>query len=129
MPSEHGDLSAGRGVPHARGFVLGRRHHPCPVGREGCGIDPALMPLSTAISAPVAASHTRAVLSQDAVTTRVPSGEKAAELTPASCPLSTAISAPVAASHTRAVLSSGRRHHPCPVGREGCGIDRAPHAL
>ena len=37
------------------------------------------MTLSTAISAPVLASHTLAVWSHDAVTTRVPSGEKAAE--------------------------------------------------
>ena len=44
MPFEHDDLSAGRGVPHARGVVIGRRHHPCPVGREGCGNDLALMP-------------------------------------------------------------------------------------
>ena len=35
-------------------------------------------PRKTAISAPSAASHTRAVLSQDAVTMRVPSGENAA---------------------------------------------------
>ena len=43
---------------------------PVPRRREGCGIDHASCPLSTAISAPVAASHTRAVLSSDVVTTR-----------------------------------------------------------
>ena len=37
------------------------------------------------IAAPVAASHSRAVLSSDAVTMRVPSGEKAADQTRSSC--------------------------------------------
>src|SRR5271165_4094883 len=59
----------------------------------------------TAIFLPVAASHSRAVLSSEAVTTRVPSGEKAALETQSSWPRRTAISLPVAASHSRAVLS------------------------
>ena len=55
---------------------------------------------------PVAASHTRAVLSADAVTMRVPSGLNCALVTLSSCPASVARLLPVAASHTRAVLSS-----------------------
>ena len=46
----------------------------------------------------VPASHSRAVLSSEAVTTRVPSGEKAALRTPLSWPRRTAISLPAAAS-------------------------------
>ena len=55
---------------------------------------------------PVAASHSRAVLSAEAVTTRAPSGEKAALRTTSSWPRRTAICLPVAASHSRAVLSA-----------------------
>src|ERR1700689_58914 len=47
----------------------------------------------------------RAVVSADAVTTRVPSGLNVAPYTGPSWPLSTAIVASVAASQTRAVLS------------------------
>src|SRR5580693_1809038 len=51
-------------------------------------------------------SHIRAVLSSDAVTTRLPSGLKAALNTLSSWPLSgSTIGWPVAASHIRAVLS------------------------
>jgi hypothetical protein len=45
----------------------------------------------------------RAVLSEDAVTTRVPSGEKAAALTDSECPVRTWRDAPVEASQMRAV--------------------------
>src|SRR5215470_13383471 len=48
----------------------------------------------------------RAVLSTDAVTTRVPSGLNAADLTSSSCPRRTLISFPVIASQIRAVLSA-----------------------
>ena len=47
----------------------------------------------------------RAVLSHDAVTTRVPSGLNAALCTQALCPMSVASAAPVVASQTRAVAS------------------------
>jgi hypothetical protein len=57
------------------------------------------------MSLPAAASHSRAVLSRDAVMTRVPSGEKAALKTALSWPRRTAMSLPAAASHSRAVLS------------------------
>ena len=69
------------------------------------------------ISAPVAASHTRAVLSADAVTTRAPSGLNVALWTISSCCNGLPIGAPVAASHTRAVLSGRGRHAPA-VGAE-----------
>src|SRR5271157_3757134 len=55
--------------------------------------------------APVAAIQTRAVLSLDAVTIRLPSGLNAADLTEPACPLSSAMRAPVSAIQTRAVLS------------------------
>ena len=52
------------------------------------------------------ASHSRAVLSQDAVTMRLPSGLNAALATTSSWPLSgSPTSLPVAASQIRAVLS------------------------
>ncbi len=51
-------------------------------------------------------SHRRAVLSDDPVSTRMPSGLKATELTEPSCPLKARISLPVAASHRRAVSSN-----------------------
>ena len=63
-------------------------------------------PLRVSSSAPVRASHTRAVLSEPPVTTRDPSGLNAAERTASVCPLRASSSAPVLASHTRAVLSS-----------------------
>jgi len=56
-------------------------------------------------SSPVAAFQTRAVLSSDAVTTRVPSGENAAVATASLCPLRTISWRPLAASQMRAVLS------------------------
>ena len=81
VAAEDGDRLAGRGVPDARGVVVRRRDDARPVGAEGGGIDLFWWPLRTAIALPVAASQTRAVLSSDAVTMRVPSGLKAAELT------------------------------------------------
>jgi hypothetical protein len=54
---------------------------------------------------PVAALHTRAVLSELAVTIRVPSGLNAALLTDALCSRGLLRGLPVAALHTRAVLS------------------------
>src|SRR5271166_88273 len=61
--------------------------------------------IGSPIGAPVAASHTRAVLSEDTVATRLPSGLKAALETISPCRIGLPIGAPVAASHTRAVLS------------------------
>ncbi|HEV7404415.1 MAG TPA: hypothetical protein VGO11_15855 [Chthoniobacteraceae bacterium] len=55
---------------------------------------------------PLAASHTRAVLSCEAVTIRIPSGLNCALSTTPSWPASVANTFPLAASHTRAVLSS-----------------------
>ena len=49
-----------------------------------------------AISAPVAAFHTRAVSSSEPVTTRVPSAENASDVTAAVWPVNVATSAPVA---------------------------------
>ena len=60
-------------------------------------------PESVASAAPVSASHSRAVLSADAVTMRLPSGLNAALCTTPVCPESVASAAPVWASHSRAV--------------------------
>ena len=54
---------------------------------------------------PVSASHTRAVRSYEAVTTRRPSGLNSADLTRPSCFRGSPIGLPLSASHTRAVLS------------------------
>ena len=78
-----------------------------PSGLNAALFTPASWPLSGApIGWPVAASHSRAVLSSDAVTMRLPSGLNAALYTRSSWPSSGApIGWPVAASHSRAVLS------------------------
>ena len=54
---------------------------------------------------PESASQTRAVLSPEAVTTRLPSGLNAAEWTGSVCPWREARVLPESASQTRAVLS------------------------
>jgi hypothetical protein len=55
---------------------------------------------------PVSASHSRAVLSRDAVTMRLPSGLNAALITPSEWPVSDSpIGLPVSVFHSRAVLS------------------------
>ena len=54
---------------------------------------------------PESASQTRAVLSNEAVMTRLPSGLNAAELTHSVCPSREARVLPESASQTRAVLS------------------------
>ncbi|HEV7404416.1 MAG TPA: hypothetical protein VGO11_15860 [Chthoniobacteraceae bacterium] len=54
----------------------------------------------------MAASHTRAVSSCEAVTIRMPSGLNCALRTQPAWPASVASSFPLAASHTRAVLSN-----------------------
>jgi hypothetical protein len=65
----------------------------------------SVWPASVARTAPVLASHTRAVLSHEAVTTRPPSGLNAALFIQNLCPDSVAVTAPVCAFHTRAVPS------------------------
>jgi hypothetical protein len=52
-----------------------------PSGEKAAEFTESPCPDSIASCAPVRASQMRAVLSRDAVTTRVPSGEKAAEKT------------------------------------------------
>jgi len=64
------------------------------------------MPREYTSWAPVAASQTRAILSNEAVTMRLPLGENSAEITRSPCPDSTASWAPVTASQMRTVLSS-----------------------
>jgi hypothetical protein len=55
---------------------------------------------------PVSASHSRAVLSRDAVTMRLPSGLNAALITPSEWPVSDPpIGLPVSVFHSRVVLS------------------------
>ena len=62
-------------------------------------------PARVAISLPVAASHSPAVLSIEPVRTRVPSCENATAVMEAVCPARVATAVPVAASQSRAVLS------------------------
>jgi len=62
-------------------------------------------PASFASGAPLAASHSRAVLSSEAVTTLVPSGLKDASLTASSWRKGGAVGVPVAGSQIWAVLS------------------------
>ena len=66
---------AARGIPQPRGVVIGCGHHPGAVGAEVGRPDSTLMRhrLAQGLAALVP-SHSRAVLSCDAVTTRVPSG-------------------------------------------------------
>ena len=105
VAAEDADRGAGRGVPDARGLIRRCCDDARPVGPEGGGIDRSLVVAEDADRVPVAASQTRAVLSEDAVTMRDPSGLKAAYVIPPSWPLRTPIAVPVAASQTRAVLS------------------------
>ncbi len=70
-------------------------------------------------------SHTRAVLSLAAVTTRRPSGEKAAAFTQPLCPRRAPTSRPVAASHTRAVLSLLAVTTICPSGEKAAEFTAA----
>jgi hypothetical protein len=94
------------GIGSAKGHAAGRLGED---GRLACRAETprsriALLrqSLASAASLPVSASHSRAVLSADAVTTRLPSGLKAALHTRFVWPLRTAASLPVSASHSRA---------------------------
>ena len=104
------DRLAGRGVPEPRRLVRRRGDDALAVGAERRAHDLDIMASSgSPIGLPVAASQTRAVLSSDAVTMRLPSGLNAALSHHSSWPLSgSPIGLPVAASQTRAVLSRAR---------------------
>ena len=80
MASERlADRLAGRGVPQPRRLVIGRGDDALAVGAERRAAHRSSWPLSgSPIGLPVAASHSRAVLSEDAVTMRLPSGLNAA---------------------------------------------------
>ena len=108
MAVEPADRLAGRGVPDPRGLVRRRGDDALAVGAERGATNRSLMAFERLADRwPVAASQTRAVLSSDAVTMRLPSGLNAALTTASSWPLSGApIGWPVAASQIRAVLSS-----------------------
>ena len=100
--SQH--FPAGR-IPHPRGLVPEAVTIRVPSGLN-CALSTApAWPASVASAFPLAASHTRAVLSIEAVTIRVPSGLNCALTTASSWPASVASTFPLAASHTRAVLS------------------------
>ena len=72
------DRRAGRRVPHPRGLVPDAVTTRLPSGLNAALSTRPSCRKGWPIGAPVAASHTRAVLSLDAVTTRVPSGLNAA---------------------------------------------------
>ena len=67
------------------------------------GMLAGVAPASVATSAPVAASHTRTVLSNDAEASHKPLGEYATDSTDLVWPASVATTAPVDASHSRTV--------------------------
>jgi len=102
---QHCQAAARGGVPYARGLVKGGSDDAGAVGLNAAELTLFVSPWSTAKLRPEAASHTRAVASEEAVTMRVPSGLNTAELTVRVWPWSTARLRPELASHTRAVLS------------------------
>ena len=79
-------------------------------------------PSSTLRHDPVAASHTRTVLSQEADATSWPSGEKATVLTLPVWPSSTLQHDPLAASHTRTVLSEEADATSWPSGEKAMAL-------
>ena len=82
MPLRATKLGRSPQIPHPRRLVLGRRDQMRSVGAERRGEDPTLMPLEgDELGSSPLRSHTRAVLSSDAVTTCVPSGLNDAETT------------------------------------------------
>ena len=107
VAAKHDDLLARRHLPQPRGLVPEPVASVRPSGLKATEFTPPSWPRSTAISLPVATSHSRAVLSPEPVTIVRPSGLKATDYTP-SWPRRTAISLPVATSHSRAVLSPSR---------------------
>ena len=73
------DLLAALGVPQPRRFVRRRGDDALAVGAERRACTPSVWPVSgSPICLPLSASHSRAVLSSDAVTMRLPSGLNAA---------------------------------------------------
>ena len=105
MPLEVGEGLAGVGVPDPRRLVRGG-DDPLAVGAERGGVDHVGVPLEVGEVLPESASQTRAVLSPEAVTIRLPSGLNAAEWTDEVCPWREARGLPESASQTRAVLSA-----------------------
>ena len=84
-----------------------------PSGENATALTESVCPARVATALPVAASHSRAVLSSEPVRTRVPSGENATAQTESVCPARVATALPVAASHSRAVLSRSRSGRAC----------------
>src|SRR6266478_10192997 len=76
--------------PNPRGVIARGGQHARPARVKHRAQDPVLMPRSTASSAPLAASHSRAVRSLEAVSTRAPLGSNTALRTQPSWPRSTA---------------------------------------
>ena len=64
-PTRSSDLAAGRRIPQPRRLVPGSGEDGAAVGRERHARDPVPWPSSRRISRPLAASHSRAVLSSE----------------------------------------------------------------
>ena len=97
-----------------------------PLGENATVVIVPVWPDSVASGLPVAACHSRAVLSWEPVSTSRPSGENATAVSGCLWPDSVASGLPVAACHSRAVLSkepvsasrpSDAIEHPGGVGR------------
>ncbi len=104
MPFEAGGLGAGRHVPQTDRVVA---ESPRRAARPAAGRGRRtafVCPSRRAVSAPVATSHRRIVLSPEPEASR-PSGSRQRAITSLVCPSRRAVSAPVATSHRRIVLS------------------------
>ena len=94
-------------IPDLRRAVRAGREYPVPLGTESGLRRRQPVCFSGGMSGwPVASSHTRAVRSSLAVSTRRPSGLKQAWRTAASCRSGPVTGCPLTADHTRAVPSS-----------------------
>ena len=105
VPFERSDLFAGLRIPQLDGIVPRAGAESSAVGRPGNAIRLSLVcPLSSRSTRPLAASHSRTVLSSEQDARIFPSGDQATPLTMPPCPSRIRICRPVAASHRHTSL-------------------------
>ena len=117
-PFRAGDLGAGACVPQPRRVVVRRGHDPAAVRAERRALHPSFMASRRRDPAPIFASHSRAVLSRDAVTIRRPSGLNDALSTASFMALRAAIKLPLARVPQPRRPVAGRGHDPAAIGAE-----------